>query len=120
MSKLDEKVNVKPITLRDTETGDTYILEFNRDSVKFAEDRGFVIDDVSKFPMTKWHELFYYAFHMHHPRVSKANTDKILDEELGGITALPDGFLERLVELYGAAFEPLVDTSKNSKVQIEM
>ena len=112
---------VKPIILTDTETKEKFTLEFNRESVYFAEGRGFNIDDVARIPMTKIHELFYYAFRMHHKNVSRQKTDKILDEDLGGIGALPEGFIERLYMLYSAPFDSMVeDNGKNSKVQIEM
>ena len=39
--------NVKPIRLTDTETGEKYTLEFSRESVKFAEQRGFKLLCVS-------------------------------------------------------------------------
>ena len=45
--------DVKPIFVTDTETGMEYTLEFNRESVAFAERRGFEINDVARFPMTK-------------------------------------------------------------------
>lgn len=113
---------VKPITIKDTKDGNTYTLEFNRESVKFAEDRGFRLEDVGSFPMTKLPEFFFYAFRMHHPKMSKANTDKILFEELNGI---PEGMIERLIELYNQPFECLGvlgegEERKNSKLIVEM
>lgn len=94
---------VKPITLRDTETKDVYTLEFNRETVKFAEGRGFRIEDLSSFPMTKIPEFVWYAFRMHHKRVSLEQAERFI-EQMGGI---PDGFLERLAQLYSAPFEAL-------------
>ena len=35
----EEKSLVKPIRLIDNETGESYILEFNRDTVRWAEQR---------------------------------------------------------------------------------
>lgn len=107
---------IKPIVLKNKET--EYTLEFNKESVKFAELRGFTIDDVSNFPMTKIPELFFYAFRMHHKTVARDKTDKIL-EEMGG---LPEGFVARLVELYTAPFDFLLegDERKNSKWTVEM
>ena len=49
---------VKPIVLTDKATNETFTLEFNREAVRFAESRGFVIGDVDKFPMTIY-DLFY-------------------------------------------------------------
>ena len=101
---MKEKEFIKPITIKNEETNENYTLEFNADAVRFAEQRGFTIDDVSKFPLTKFNELFYYAFRMHHKNLAKAKTDKILDE-LGGLKNLPDGFAERLGELWTQAFD---------------
>jgi len=106
--------NVKPITLRDTKTGDVFVLEFNRSSIKYAESRGFNIQALSDngVSMTLIEELFYYAFRMHFPEKSKADTDKILYEKLGG---MPDGMLERLVELYAVPLNTLVQTEESAK-----
>ena len=113
--------NVKPIILTDTETNEKYTLEFNRESVYFAEARNFSLDDVERHPMTKLHELFYYAFRMHHKNISRQQTDKMLDEQIGGIGALPEGFIERLYMLYSAPFDSMVENDgKNSKMQIEL
>lgn len=110
---------MKPIILKNKDT--EYTLEFNRESVKFAEMRGFKFEEVTDFPMSKIPELFYYAFRMHHKNVARDKTDKILDE-LGG---LPEGFIERLVELYTAPFDFLTvveegEERKNSKWAVEM
>lgn len=115
--EINEKV--RPIIIHDTENGIDYTLEFNRESIRFAEARGFNIEDVGKFPFTKLPELFYYAFRMHHKNVSREKTDRILFDDLGG---LPDGMAERLGALYGVPFEALTsneDNAKNSKVTVE-
>ena len=106
--------NVKPITLRDSKNGDVFVLEFNRSSVKFAESRGFNIQQLSEsgLSMTLIEELFFYAFRMHFPEKSKADTDKILYEKLGG---MPEGMLERLVELYALPLNALVQTEDSAK-----
>lgn len=116
---------VKPIILRDTENGDVYTLEFDREAVKFAEFRGFDPDDVGKYPMTKFPEFFYYAFRMHHKNVSREKTDRIFFDELGGHTNLPDGFIERLFLLYSEPFNGTKDDDadaevKNSKMTVEL
>lgn len=95
--------NVKPIVVTDDETGMEYTLEFNRESVKFAESRGFKINDVADYPMTKIPELWFYAFRMHHKNVSRGKTDALLD----GLGGMPDGLMERLGELYSAPFSTL-------------
>ena len=116
--EVNEKVN--PIILHDTEEQVDYTLEFNRESVKFAEMRGFDISDVGKFPMTKLPELFYYAFRMHHKSVSREKADRILFDYLGG---MPEGMAERLGALYSAPFEALTadedKKGKNSRMTVE-
>lgn len=121
MANKEVNETVKPIIIHDTENGIDYTLEFNRDSVKFAEQRGFSIDDVGRYPMTKIPELFFYAFRMHHMNVSREKTDRILFEGLGG---LPEGVAERLGALYSAPFDSLSrasgDKGKNLKVTVEL
>ena len=115
--EINEKVS--PIVLTDNEDGTVYTLEFNRESIKFAEARGFDISDVGKYPMTKLPELFYYAFRMHHKNVSRERTDRILFEDLGG---MPDGMAERLGALYSAPFEALTadeGKAKNARFTVE-
>ena len=111
---------VKPIIIHDAENGIDYTLEFNRETIRFAEARGFDIDEVSKYPMSKLPELFYYAFRMHHKNVSREKTDRILFDDLGG---MPNGMAERLGALYAAPFEALTNSNegktKNSKVTVE-
>ena len=111
---------VKPIVLRNTETNDEYVLEFNKDSVRFAEDRGFRLVDLDNFPATKIPEFFFYAFRMHHKNVQRNKTDKMLEEDLGGMSPK---FLQRLVELYNETLNELVVEEgevKNPKMEIEL
>ena len=120
MAKKEINESVKPIVLHDTEENMEYTLEFNRESIRFAEGRGFDISDVGKFPMTKLPELFFYAFRMHHRNVSREKTDRILFDYLGG---MPDGMAERLGALYSAPFEALTsneDSEKNGRITVEM
>ena len=109
---------VKPIIVTDDETGMEFTLEFTRESVKFAEARGFKINDVADYPMTKIPELWFYAFRAHHKNIARAKTDALL-EGLGGI---PDGLLERLGELYAAPFSALTDgqTEANPRVTVKL
>ena len=94
----DASRNVKPIRLHDSVTGDIYVLEFNRETVKYAEDRGFRVNALDEGAIVSaTEELFWYAFKMHHPNISRAETDKILYDKLKG---LPKGMMERLVDLY--------------------
>lgn len=121
MANKEVNEQVKPIIIHDAENDMDYTLEFDRDSIRFAEARGFDIDDVGKYPMTKIPELFFYAFRMHHKNVSREKTDRILFDELGG---LPEGAAERLGALYSAPFEALSNKNgnkpKNQKVTVEL
>ncbi len=110
----------KPIIIKDPDKGQTYTLEFSRETVKFAESRGFDISDVAKFPMSKIPELFFYAFRMHHKNLSRSQTDKILYEGLGGV---PEGLMERLGQLYSAPFDTLIldeGAEKNGTMTVEL
>ena len=120
MAKSEVNEEIRPIILHDEENGVDYTLEFNRETVRFAEARGFDMDDVAKYPMTKLPELFFYAFRMHHKSISREKTDRILFDDLGG---MPEGMAERLGALYAAPFEALTNRDKevkNSKMTVEM
>lgn len=115
----EKEMGVKPIKVTDNDTGMTYTLEFNRESIKFAESKDFDIQELSKKPMSMIPDLWFYAFRMHHKMLPREKTDKLL-EGLGGI---PEGLLQRLVELYTIPYQVLLpqgdENSKNSKVVVE-
>ena len=119
VTKAEDK-QIKPIILKDDSNGDIFVLEFNRDTVKYAEARGFKISAFDEgVVVSTTEELFCYAFRMHHPNKSKADTDKILYEKLKG---LPTGMLERLVDLYLLPINSLKQDegeAKNSTMTVE-
>lgn len=123
INEVQENERVKPIVLHDADEERDYTLEFDLESVRFAQARGFDSDDIAKFPVIKTEELFYYAFRKNHKNVSKEKTDKILWNKLGGIGNLPEGFLERLIMLY---YDPInavknaEETGKNASMTVEM
>ena len=104
MAKNENRVN--PIYITDPDTSEVYVLEFSRDSVRFAEQRGFKITELTDFPQTNIPAFFFYAFRMHHKSLAREKTDKLL-EELGGLTPAE---LERLVQLYNVPNESLIVT----------
>lgn len=57
-----------PIVITNNETNKTYTLEFNRVSVKLAEQNGLDIAKVTSEPMSVISKLFHWAFYMHHPK----------------------------------------------------
>lgn len=120
--ELTERVN--PIKVIDTETNHTYILDFNRDTVRFAEERGFDWDEVGNKPATLIPLIWYTAFRRYDPRISLDKTTKLL-EDLGG---MKPSWIVRLRELYNQALTSLIaqDTAdgeeevKNAKVTVEL
>ena len=103
---------VDSIHITDNLSGEVYELDFNREAVVFAENRGFQLSDVTEFPVSKLPELFFYAFRMHHMNVSKEKTDKILFDDLGG---MPEGMAERLGALYTAPYDALINKENKPK-----
>lgn len=117
--KTDARVN--PLRITDNESGKVYELDFSRESIKFAEARGFDIDEIGKFPVTRLPELFYYAFRKNHKEVARANTDALFDK-IGGLSA---AVIERLATLYAQAGLAHViatdeDIAKNERVTVEL
>lgn len=96
---MDIKETVKPLVLKHKLTGEKYTLDFSRETVLFAEARDFCIDDVSRFPATKFPELFFYAFRKNHKGVSRAETDEMLN----GSDGLHPELVIQLVQLYKQA-----------------
>lgn len=123
MSKVTSVDNrVKPARLTDRDSGEEYVLDFSRDSVRFAEARKFSPDEVLTYPATKIPELFFYAFRKNHKNLSRTQTDRILEEQLGGMSA---ALLERLMQLYNqAALSHVIateeDNEKNDRMTVEL
>lgn len=116
---MEERVNPVRITL--SRTGETYELDFSRESVKFAEMHGFELDSVTRFPATKVPELFYLSLRKNHRRLSRTQADDLFDE-IGGLTGK---VLARLISLYNqAALTNVIaadeDYEKNADVTVEM
>lgn len=118
---MDNQERVNPIRITDNETGKQYELDFSRESVKFAENRGFRIDEITAFPVSRIPDLFYYAFRKNHKNVARSQTDALL-KDMGGLTS---AVLERLNQLYNqAALSNLIateeDAAKNERVTVEL
>ena len=106
---------VKPIIIKDSENNREYTLEFDRDSVRFAESRGFKIEDVDEFVMTKVPEFFWYAFRMHHKSVAMNQAEEIL-RQIGG---LDEAIAKRLVALWIQTYDSLGnEETKNPNVTV--
>lgn len=111
---------LNPIRITDAETNEVYELDFSRETVKTAEQRGFKISELTDFPNINIPTLFYLAFRKNHKDVSKDKADKLLDA-MGGLTSAE---LSRLVELYNQPSEALIIQGdggrKNCRVTVEL
>lgn len=117
---IDERI--RPAYVTDNETGAKYELDFNREAIRFAENRGFKLENVSDYPVTAAADLFYFSFRMHHAKVARDKTDKMIDKWGGG---LPESLLGRLIQLYQQAMVPNVvvpdeEAEKNSSLTVEL
>ena len=109
----------RPITLT-TEVGEKYILDFDRESALRAEDNGFILEEAGKYPLSSTYKLFYFSLYKNHPNLTYEWAKNFLDEQFGGINGLPEGFIERLGQLYAQTFGSLAGESKNAKVRVEL
>lgn len=100
----------KPITIE--VDGKTYTLEFNRNSVASAERAGLNLALITTEPMNTIPLLFYAAFKWHHPDITRAETDRILFDVLGGLK--PEE-VARLGELYSAPTNALLNTTEGER-----
>lgn len=96
--------HIKAIRLTDNkgiigQPSEVYELDFSRESIAFAEGRGFKIEEIPDFPVTRISELFYYSFRKNHRKVSRDKTDKFM-KAWGGV---PESVLKRLIDLYNQA-----------------
>ena len=108
---------IKPIIIKDKKNNREYTLEFDRDSVRFAESRGFKLEDVDEYVMTKVPEFFWYAFRMHHKSIAMNQAEEIL-KEIGGLN---EAIAKRLVELYVQTYNALgSEETKNPDMTVEL
>ena len=105
MSSTKSVERLKPMVITDPEEGREYTLEYSRKSVVKAEQAGLDINSLDSKTMTMIPLLFWGAFLMHHPYMTKEQTDKILFEGLGGLS---EDEMAYLGKLYAAPFQTLV------------
>ena len=96
---------VKPMVISDPDTGREYTLEYSRKTVAKTEQAGLDVNALEAKSMTMIPIMFWGAFLMHHPGMTREQSDKILFEGLGG---LHEEEMKRLGELYAAPFQTLV------------
>lgn len=121
MSKTNEIERINPARITDNDTGETYELDFNRESVLFAERKEFIVNNVADFPASMIPDLFYYSFRKNHKNLAREKVDKIR-EKWGGV---PTSLVSRLAALYTQAamsnnIQSDEDAEKNSVVTLEL
>ena len=62
-----------------THNGETYKLEFTRDTIKLLEQQGFNYEDFITKPMTNIELAFTAAFIKNHPKIQQITIDEIYD-----------------------------------------
>lgn len=117
----DSYTHPQPITLRDETNGDTFVLEYTRNTCVFINNAGFNFNKITDNPEEMIPLLFYGAFRKNHKRITKEQSDKML-ERMGGLTKK---FFDRLVELYLSGRESLVIDddeydAKNAGLTVEL
>ena len=118
----EAEVRIEPVKITDTESGAVYTLDFNRESVIFAESRGFDPELLVKFPVSNFPDFLFYSLRANHRNIARNQSDKLY-ERLGGYSP---AFLERLLQLYNQAalanniVEATEDMGKNGNLTVEL
>ena len=102
---MSKSERIKPMVIFDPDEGREYTLEFNRRSVAKAEQAGLDVNELASKSMTMIPLMFWAAFLMHHPHMTRDQTDKILFDGLGGLN---DTEMEYLGKLYAEPFQTLI------------
>ena len=94
--------------------GREFTLDYTRKTVVKAERAGLNVQAMDSQPMTMIYLMFWGAFQAHHPHMTQEQTDRILDEQFGGIEGLSavendkgEILMEHLGKLYAAPFNTL-------------
>jgi len=116
---MSKEKELKPIVIMDAAGNPEYTLTFTRESVKWAEERGFKISEVTDYPLTGISSLFFFAFRANHKGIGRPETDEVYKE----LKANRQAVITRLIEMYNASLESLMsDTTdeKNSTRAVEL
>lgn len=89
-----------------TYAGKNYVLEYNRETVKQMESRGFRLGELENQPVNTISMLFSGAFLMHHKNVAR---DKDLTDEIYASFKNRDELLSALIEMYQEPVAALFD-----------
>lgn len=103
--------------------GREFTLEFNRKTVVKAEKAGLNLQEIDSKPMTMVGIMFWAAFLYHHPWITQEQTEKILDEQFGGVEGLGtiendegENLVTHLGRLYSEPFSTLVPSDEEGIV----
>lgn len=98
----------KKVTVTDPTTKQDYIIEFDRDSVVYAESIGFDVTKAATAYATDMVTLFRAGFHKNHPFVSKEVVygiwDRVKDKQ---------GLFGLLMDMFMVPYNALVDEPKD-------
>lgn len=118
---INDKVN--PIKITDKETNHVYILDFDRESIKFAESQGFDWHLMRSQTITMTELLWYCAFRRYDKKISREKAVSML-YALGGMR---EAWMDRLTDLWLQGMESLVadesvseDDAKNAKMTVTL
>lgn len=120
----NEKEIIRPARVKYNPTDEEYELDFDRESVVFAQRSGFVIDDIDSKPNIVIPELFYYAMRKNHKRLARNQVEAIRKKLFPD--GIPQMLLRRLTDLYyQAAYTELIydeeeEPEKNSQTVVEL
>lgn len=103
--------------------GREFTLEFNRKTVVRAEKAGLNLQEIDSKPMTMVGIMFWAAFLFHHPWITQEQTDRILDEQFGGVEGLGtiqneegENLVTHLGRLYSEPFSTLIPSDEEGIV----
>ena len=108
----EQSKRLNPMVIVDPDEGREYALEYNRRTVAKAEQAGLDVGQLESKSMTMIPLLFWGAFLMHHPHMTKEQTDKILFDGLGGLSESEMAYLGKL---YAAPFQTLLASEEDSE-----
>lgn len=104
---MSKSERLKPMVITDPEEGREYTLEYSRKTVAKTEQAGLDVSRLEAQSMTMIPLLFWGAFLMHHPYMTREQTDKILFDGLGGLN---EDEMAYLGKLYAAPFQTLISS----------
>lgn len=90
--------------------GTPYKLEYCRKTVQLMEARGLVAGEISSKPATMFPLLFWGAFAMHHPQVTKKEADAIFE-----VIDDKEGLIPKLIDMYNEPIESLIEKAPKGK-----